>query len=661
MSAINEDLKADLDRFKDLKDDPFYALQIDAPWGSGKTHFITNYLRAAYPDIDDEPRPYLHVTLFGIQSTGDIEKQILGQLYSGEERLAGSILSSALSIGAAWVKADKAYSEAAEKTRLAAVAKELKRIKLGVVVFDDIERCSMPLKDALGYINQFIERDKFKVIIISNEKALQRDDVSEEEKKNARALAAFKEKLIGRTLGFEADPDSAYDEFLKVFKTDAAKGIAVAEKKSAIALFRASKRGNLRSLRIGLEAFDRLLDLLGSNSPNRPEGLKDILLGCIYVALENGAAVKQMLIADPHRGRLSRLMRGVGGSKEDKPSDDEVAATEILSRYSDFLNMRSPTVPFDFLLDLIASGRFRREEVVHAISISPLMNNPSTVPLWRRLIEIWDYNVTNLIKDTAELAAKFSKLEITDPGELLHLAGILLWREKFGDLAISGGAPPEQFIKDYLSKLKSAGKQVDIKLHLFQTDRLSAYGYMAICPDDTRDRLVVASDAIKNSMDEAATSMYPTVYKEVVKSLSSNERDFNALVSGELQPYVGMPIFASGNVSEFADLIMRDGRFDAHIMKWLSERYSYSGAGSPRAKEQTWIDDLYMELERRVGLLPNPLNNWWKLILDNNLKQYVVRWGPATTAIGMAPSSTSASQSLAPVTKSPGASGTSTI
>lgn len=661
MPAVNENLKSELDRFKDLKGDPFYALQIDAPWGSGKTYFITNYLTSVYPDVLGEARPYLHITLFGIQSTGDIEKQILGQLFSGGERLAGSLLSSALSIGAAWIKADKAYSETAEKTRLATVAKELKRIKAGMVVFDDVERCSMPLKDALGYINQFIERDKFKVIIISNEKALQREEASEEEKKNSRALAAFKEKLIGRTLGFEADPDSAYDEFTNVFKSTIAKDVSVAEKKSAIALFRASKRGNLRSLRIGLEAFDRMLDLIGATIPQRPEGLKEIFLACIYIALENGAAVKQVLIADPQRGRLSRLMRGIGGAKEDKPGEDEIAATDIIERYSDFLNMRNPTIPFELLLDFIANGSFRRDEVVHAISISPSMNKPSDVPLWRKLIEVWDYNVTDFVANTSELATRFSQLEITDPGELLHLAGILLWREKFGDLALSGGAPPEEFIVDYLSRLKSAGKQVDIKLKLFQMDRLSAYGYSAIAPDEMRDRLILAVDAIKASMDEAATSMYPAVYKEVVKSLSSDERDFDALASEELQPYVQMPFFTAGNVSEFADLMMRQGRFDAHILKWLSSRYDYSGAGSLRAKEQTWIDNLYVELERRIVSLPNPLDKWWGLILDNNLKRHVVQLAPAAAAVGMAGASTSAPQSVTSVTQSPGASGTSTI
>ena len=52
------------------------------------------------------------------------------------------------------------------------IFKESKTFSKRVIIFDDLERCSIPINDVLGYINKMVEHDKQKVIIVANEHEL---------------------------------------------------------------------------------------------------------------------------------------------------------------------------------------------------------------------------------------------------------------------------------------------------------------------------------------------------------------------------------------------------------------------------------------------------------------------------------------------------------
>jgi hypothetical protein len=73
-----------------------------------------------------------------------------------------------------------------------------------LIIFDDLERCSISIPDTLGYINQFVEHKDCKVIILANEDELLKfgaktiNDVDPEKVPEVRAYRNIKEKLIGK-------------------------------------------------------------------------------------------------------------------------------------------------------------------------------------------------------------------------------------------------------------------------------------------------------------------------------------------------------------------------------------------------------------------------------------------------------------------------------
>ncbi len=259
--------------------------------------------------------------------------------------------------------------------------------------------------------------------------------------------------------------------------------------------------------------------------------------------------------------------------------------------------------------------------------ISPLMNEPSDTPLWRRMIEIWQYNQDKLNSDKQELKSKFALNQILDPGELIHLSGIMLWMEKYGDLTISNGVDPVDFLKKYLEGLRTKGIYLEVNLRAFAVDRLSAHGYVVLGEDEFRPKILEIHEAIQTALNEATSLKYPEIYKIICENASSKDRDLDELLGEEFKPYLRFPVFKDANVSQFAELILRDKQIDAPLLKWMSERYRHFVTPAVRSEEQEWIDNLYAELRNKISSLSPCLNKWWLEILDQNLRSLLI-YGP---------------------------------
>ena len=79
--------------------------------------------------------------------------------------------------------------------------------KADAYVIDDLERCAMPIAEALGFLNQLVERDGRKMVILANEKRIP-------ERADAADYSPAKEKVVGRSLAVRPDFEAALDSFL---------------------------------------------------------------------------------------------------------------------------------------------------------------------------------------------------------------------------------------------------------------------------------------------------------------------------------------------------------------------------------------------------------------------------------------------------------------
>lgn len=619
----NDHITAELDRFRCARGRAFYALQIDAPWGAGKTHFVRSYLKRtcaptkAPGHIAPEPRHIL-ISLFGATSVEDLERQAVAQLFSEGERLLGSVASSVMSEAATRYLLGRGLSAILNRQRSRLLSDRLARLRDlgGLVVFDDVERTRIPLRDALGYINRFIEHEGFKVVLVTNEAALGREDASEDDQANLKDLRSFKEKLVGRTLAFSPTPDRAYDAFVASMAGKDARRLAVQGRDGAVALFRASDRKNLRSVRMGLEAFDRLVRAFEPAWLEQPEAMREVLLGCLFVAIEHAAGAVAEAVANPIQGRI----RGLLGLDRDEVDRAQADAHRIFAAYEDHLRLTGPPIPFPTLLALVAEGRLLEDEVRKGMTQSPLVVGNQNAPPWRVLIEVWDLDIEGSQRAVERARQQFAELTVTDPGELLHLAGIMLWRAHHDDLSLSDGQPVAEFIQGYLGRLQKKGIALRPNLRPFNREpHLSAYGYVVTSADEGREDLHALAGMIRDAVLGGVRDRFPELRERLLAELAKPDRDLSTIgTEGDLKLALDLPVFEGWGTRPFADLLMRDGRFDLAAMKWLAEgRYGERQRLEPLVAEAAWFESLCDTLRLRIAAAPPPFRSSWRGALND--------------------------------------------
>lgn len=246
------------------------ALLLTGPWGCGKSFLVKQIAQ----DLNKEKKAAVAViSLFGLDSIAAINKRVKDEYINLEFGAVGKnikkvskgvskLVKDGLSV-AETLKPDSTGVSAASQGLSAlmsydvfgfievknTVGKDAAKRKF-VLVFDDLERCSIDSKkDLLGTINEFVENKQIKVIVIADEEKIKGDDYKE-----------YKEKLISRTVRMSTDYSLLIEQLVKQY-SEVEKGYAHFLLQSLDLLqqvFVESKTDNVRSLKCILADFERV-------------------------------------------------------------------------------------------------------------------------------------------------------------------------------------------------------------------------------------------------------------------------------------------------------------------------------------------------------------------------------------------------------------------
>lgn len=154
-----------------------YAIMINGEWGSGKTYFWNNKIRNKIDSLSFNGKKYttIYMSLYGISNLEDISKKIFIETTQLMDKNMRKYMTSH----------DKTSIPEYAKTgldmaHLFGVTQNGDKMDYAqffstddkVLCFDDLERANVDVIDILGYINNFVEHDHIKTIIICNEKEL---------------------------------------------------------------------------------------------------------------------------------------------------------------------------------------------------------------------------------------------------------------------------------------------------------------------------------------------------------------------------------------------------------------------------------------------------------------------------------------------------------
>ncbi|SDD37587.1 KAP family P-loop domain-containing protein [Paenibacillus sp. UNCCL117] len=320
------------------KENTDYAIMITGDWGSGKTYF---WSKAASPAIEsiniDNGKPYkvIYISLYGLKSTDEISKKICMEYYSSmikSSKLRGLFDNkygkAVPELGKMLLNVGKALGYNPLDGEIALDYDSLYSLENTVLCFDDLERSQIPISEVLGYINNFVEHDKVKCIILSNEQEiLDREvmsnielkymvssyilahegtltnknqnesdklfkdgtmsDITKEDVVRNKVNDLFslsndykrmKEKLIRKTYNFKTDTEEIIKGILERYSSDF--GIFLCSNENLIReTFNSSSSSNLRILKHALDDYEKIY----TNSISFCEKIKVQLLEAMLI------------------------------------------------------------------------------------------------------------------------------------------------------------------------------------------------------------------------------------------------------------------------------------------------------------------------------------------------------------------------------------------
>ena len=189
------DLKAVMDDY--LKNELInYAILIKGEWGSGKTFFVKKNIVKRYDNA-------LYISLYGISSIDKLSEKIYLEIIKSKattncvskffRKLHQKIFFKILFfIPILIFKILKLFYEllfkfiwiitynlvnlkfninisSLSKKDFYGILKMYKKLDKYILVIDDLERCNMPIEETMGFINDFVENNNMKCILIANE------------------------------------------------------------------------------------------------------------------------------------------------------------------------------------------------------------------------------------------------------------------------------------------------------------------------------------------------------------------------------------------------------------------------------------------------------------------------------------------------------------
>ncbi|WP_413513249.1 P-loop NTPase fold protein [Myroides odoratus] len=239
-----------------------YAVMLNGRWGIGKTFFIKKLIQK-WSEHKIKNGNYIqlkpiYISLNGVTTLSQINTKINEALYPILQTKGVRFLKK-ISNGAVkgLLKIDLSDSNdlSVEVDVLSLFKSDNDKIKGNkVLIFDDLERCQLNIKETLGYINDLSEHNNCKVILIADEDKIKSDDYS-----------SIKEKVIGNTLQINIDYNQIFNDIINAIEHEKSKIFLKQEIDLLISIFKLSCFDNIRLMKRAINSFDFIFSKIDYN------------------------------------------------------------------------------------------------------------------------------------------------------------------------------------------------------------------------------------------------------------------------------------------------------------------------------------------------------------------------------------------------------------
>ena len=282
------------------------AIMLTGEWGSGKTYYIENQLTKFLQD--DKKNRCIIISLYGLEDISEISKSIYMELRMKSVIKDSEMLTTGKIVVKTVIK--NVFGKFGIDTNMS--DDDLQNVYSSVdldkklLIFEDLERSHIEIIKLLGYINNLVERDGVKVLLVANENeilnkqpetvsydledlaSLLLENKTKEDKENSvpedvqvQKYLRTKEKTISDTIYFESDYCEAVKNIIGIFSNEKLQTM-VDKDENIIEELASMIRGYChKNFRTFIFATQKTVDIFNKME----EDYEDDFLKCIYFGI----------------------------------------------------------------------------------------------------------------------------------------------------------------------------------------------------------------------------------------------------------------------------------------------------------------------------------------------------------------------------------------
>jgi len=270
------------------------AIMLTGDWGCGKSHYIQNELIPFLSKEENGNYQCIVVSLYGLNKLSEISKTIYLESRmkflnkKSEKTIAGKIAAKTILKGITSffsIDISKSDDEMTELYESIDLSEKL-------IILEDVERSNIDILDVLGYVNNLVEQDGVKILLVSNENEIIKFHYSEPDENGEKIripddksieYLKIKEKTVSDTVLFHCNFYDAIKAIISCFKNDKLNFFTANDKiENILGIMILECCYNLRSL---IYACQKTADIFDKSGNDDSDFKKNVFYGTIAFCL----------------------------------------------------------------------------------------------------------------------------------------------------------------------------------------------------------------------------------------------------------------------------------------------------------------------------------------------------------------------------------------
>jgi hypothetical protein len=316
----------------------------------------------------------------------------------------------------------------------------LDKFKADLYVFDDLERCEMPISKTLGYINEFVEHDGYKVVIVANEAEITDSD----------EYLRRREKLIGKVLEVQSAFGEALAFFTSLVDYPPTKLLFDAKAAEISLIYHQSGLNNLRVLQQTMWDFERVHRALSDEHRQNGNAMTNLLQ--LIFALSFEVKVGRLQAGDlvKRANRIAIMM--MERHEPAKPTAFVIAH----KRYGE-IDLGDTLLSDEVVIGILVKGIIDEHAIRTALNRSTYFATSADEPAWITVWKLFERTDEEFNAAYLRMEQQFAERKFIAVAEILQVFGLRLWLTSVGVLR-KGRSDVALECKQYVNDLYDSGR-----------------------------------------------------------------------------------------------------------------------------------------------------------------------------------------------------------